>query len=353
MSPYEIFKNHPYVQNHGGALEPRDDELTRFVERFRTIAHQSVKRCGDIKNVHIEFVFSSSFGAFAFQEAGINFIGINMGVPLILGWTFSAMLRNPLIFPTHVSTVPEEAPPPIPLSFDFNDILKLNQALHPPKDPLRKAISANLCRIASDALIFHELAHLRHGHLEFLRSRPKTDRLTHHTLEMDADCCSIASVFHDRIGLVHYFQKMLPNMQSSVFPDYEHALFMVLFGMTTMFRLSWVKKFDGWNIDDPTTTYSHHPPPPIRCTMLGATAYECIRAAEILKPFQAQLDETLLTIPSAVEHSISSVLGEEQHLDAWRGAADLKSKAYASSLRKRWKEIRDDLQQYSICKLAI
>lgn len=156
------------------------------------------------------YIDSDRFNAFAANEDGVDLIGINSGVRRKLLALFYGLLSQPEAFPT-LSNTPASAPYSGSKLFHPISSVDIEPFPEPPLDPERRAFSERLAFLAERMIFHHEVAHIRNGHVDWLRERTgvayideltwgddrsigNVDRLT---LEWDADTHAIVSLLQD------------------------------------------------------------------------------------------------------------------------------------------------------------
>ncbi|MFH2066494.1 MAG: hypothetical protein ABIK15_14945 [Pseudomonadota bacterium] len=246
--------------------------------------------------VQFDWICNPKINAVAFIKK-YHFIGVTEGALLILIDIFSRMFAHPEILP-QIGNSKVESLPPL-LNKIPSDVRELNEngayKLYLPIDPVRRSYSKILINIAFNFLIAHEMAHLRNGHVDLIRSLSsysiieeisgKTPNnissLTYQTLEMDADCSAVSISLSYAVS----FQKekklnsLIPNVKdvlgialNCAFGSPHNLLYTFGFALNVLFRLFGE---DYWDMDK-ISEYSHTPAP---CRRVGVSA----TITEILK----------------------------------------------------------------------
>jgi hypothetical protein len=181
--------------------------VSRFI-RHVEYAHVSLYEKSP-RPVEFGFISATDLNAFAYATpigaaVPFDFIGINVGVPFTLANLFNRMLAHPDIF-SYVGDPTKENHSIHQLENLITDVMRSRHEFVAPVCNIRSIFAYELAQLALDFLFFHELTHLRNGHLEFVRSNlalnhwseafgnaSATDsNMVLQTLEMDADCGAI------------------------------------------------------------------------------------------------------------------------------------------------------------------
>jgi hypothetical protein len=152
---------------------------------------------------------STHLGAFAYTSIGserqekFDFIGINLATPAILLSNFYKILCSPNSFVGYGENEKEDQDRAIHF---LSRITDPDKEFVPPLCPVRKEYAALLTQLSLDFVLFHESAHLYHGHNDWLQKRRKgelsiidsftdfpipTEDLTEQFFEVDADDCAL------------------------------------------------------------------------------------------------------------------------------------------------------------------
>ncbi|MDH5648488.1 MAG: hypothetical protein OEY67_02430 [Gammaproteobacteria bacterium] len=220
------------------------------------------------------------------DETPFDFIGINVGTIFTLLDVFGRILSHPDNFPEIGNASLEDAKRAY-VPYLSTDIISSHNSLCFPNCPVRSIYSSNLATTALTFLFFHEITHLRNGHLEFIKentsyifwqealssNHKEVDPLILQTLEMDADCGAVLATLNKAFNLMKQasFPKkqvepgMLDALKNS-HGDGEAATKTVVFSIYTMFRLFDLSDWDILN----QHKYSH-PQPPIRMSWIAST----------------------------------------------------------------------------------
>jgi hypothetical protein len=150
--------------------------------------------------IRFAFLTATAIDAFAYASGdpgGFDFIGMNAGFVATFLGLFNRLLAHPLNFP-HIGD-PSLEVAAAPIAYLTTDIVRDPDVCFA-RCPVRQNYAWTLTHLAFDYFYFHELTHLRHGHLEYLQNHDmgkvleernarnaESLRLAWQTLEWDAD----------------------------------------------------------------------------------------------------------------------------------------------------------------------
>lgn len=167
--------------------------------------------CYNLEPMRVAFaiVNSTQLGAFAYTSIGsstqekFDFIGLNLGTPAVLLSNFYKILSSPHSFVGYGDNEKEDPE----RAFHILSVLtNPEKDFVPPLCPVRKEYAALMTQIALDFVLFHEAAHLYHGHVDWLihnrTGEPSsidsftdlpvaTKDLANQFFEVDADDCAL------------------------------------------------------------------------------------------------------------------------------------------------------------------
>lgn len=154
---------------HGifGLVERRFQELTWYAER--TLYNVRPRR------LFVGLTAANEFGAFAYASAAsdpvpFDFIGVSAGTILTLLFSFQRVLAHPSTF-RYVGAASEESSELTNLSKISTNVVAHGQGYVTARDQLRRRFAILMTCMAADYIVYHELTHLKNGHLEYLRNR--------------------------------------------------------------------------------------------------------------------------------------------------------------------------------------
>lgn len=316
------------------------------------------------RQLEFGFMCGSDLNAFAYASPPSNslpfdFIGMNVGIIFTLLGIFGRILAHPQNFPD-VGDSSKENPSPPTIAFLSTDVMQSGYVACAPKCRIRSGFASLLTQVALDFLFFHELTHLRNGHLEYVRaslrlnhwpeamahSSNESDFLTRQTLEMDADCgavlLSLNKAFTLKANLAsvpHSIQVETKEAMLAAFGSAKQATQTVQFAAYLLFRL-----FDTeciWFEQSKKT----HPPHAIRMTWIGATLYEIFNTRNAYKycgeEFKIHGAQTVLS----AEVACANLLGNQPDLRMLRSVViNSQHLEYLDKLKANWKSLRPVLE---------
>lgn len=312
-------------------------------------------------------VSQSELNAFAYASPAdsvqkFDFIGINAGVIFTLLDIFGRILAHPQSFLSVGNPLMEtKAPPHRP--FLTTDVMKSGFSLIAPECPVRSVFAGELAQVALDFLFFHELTHLRNGHIELLRNRLSLIQLSEafsrartsdeialrQALEMDADC---GAVLHTLIAAFH-FKDLLSN-PSEYAPKHvlealkcaygspKQATSTVNFAAYILFRI-----FDATEWQSIQQSCVTHPLPPLRMYFIGPTLYEVFSQRPAFQYDPNEFASDNLRTVQAAEHACALIKGDA--LDVRGIASVVKNRqhlTYLDDVNRTWAHIRPELETF-------
>jgi len=237
---------------------------------------------------------ASELNAFAYasrpgEVPAFDFIGINIGVVFTLLDAFGRILAHPDCFPEVGNRSLED--PALALSPELStDLFGSGRPPCSPKCQVRKYFAGELAQVALDFLFFHEVTHLRNGHLEYLRELHPVPTLIEivaiddtdvavlrQTLEFDADSGGSVQTLNEAFRMKDRLRTTGSDTSReareallSAYSDPVAATHTVLYAVYLLFRL-----FDDHtlNIESPRS----HPQPLVRMGWIAPTIYEGFR----------------------------------------------------------------------------
>ncbi len=347
MSLNEIFAADRRVIARGGVVPTNagpcrgwfSDLAERVLDLFKVLSNGVLA----IPQPHVDFVASRRVSAFAFAASNSRFIALHTGI-VEMFWTYNLLLSTPNVLRRIGNARLERA----------HDVVNLRDiptnpksTIRKPFDPVRAEFAEQLSMICFDFLAAHEIAHILHGHLEFLAAHSPIDSLTHHALELDADYFAVNIILNEIFGFVKQ-RRTLPELLAEIYSTERDALFVGVFALCVLYRLQWLHDTTFWNIQNPEKSHPTHPPMPIRTMSLLA----CISA-------RIQHDNQLIHLPRRFR-TVTTMGGIHAELGLQRiRGAPLKvpdgfwaigsppTLEYVERVNKRWTEIRPELQTLS------
>lgn len=313
------------------------------------------------------FLCQSGLNAFAYASPAasvpeFDFIGINVGVIFTLMDIFGRILAHPENFPS-VGNSQLETNTSHNLPFLTTNVMRSGFLPITPQCPIRSVFAGELAQVALDFLFFHELTHLRNGHIELLRSRLSlahlseafsTDRTAddialRQALEIDADCGAVLhtlNVAFQHKDLLANPSKSLPkdvlNAMKFAYGSPKQATRTVNFAAYILFRI-----FDTTEWLSSQQSRVTHPLPPLRMFFIGPTLYEIFSKRPIYQydPSEFVTDNSA-TIQDA-ERACGLIRGDSPDL---RGIVsvikDDQYLAYIEEFERTWASIRSELELF-------
>jgi hypothetical protein len=304
------------------------------------------------------FAYASPIGL----EPELDFIGINIGVIYTFLDVFGRILAHPANFPDvgnpglEVATIHN-------LPFLTTDVMKSGFESIEPNCPVRAIFAGELAQVAMDYLFFHELTHLRNGHLELIRNRfslihwPEAignvgiddERKIRQTLEMDADSGAILHTLNAAFRIKDMWTSPLKSaprdlLAAMVFAygSTERAVRIVNFSAYILFRIF---NTTEWLWEHQANLM--HPPILFRMFAVGDTLYEIFRQRpEYGYNAEAFAKDTLDTIVAA-ETACGLIRGDQPDIRGINSTLrDRKYLIYLAELKINWSDIRPQLEIY-------
>lgn len=308
------------------------------------------------------FLNRFDLNAFAYATPVFDFIGINAGVIFTVLNVFYRILSHPNNFPEVGNASLEIAPED---EFLMADFLESGGKILLPKCPVRASFASILAQTVMDFLFFHEVTHLRNGHLEFSRDylnvicwteinnefQNSDFKRFRQTLEMDADCGAIQLTLNEAFflkqSLKNSSHKMNQNQLDAMNAAYENqkrATQMVLYSTYIFFRL-----FDSGEWNYSAQTSETHPHPTVRMCWLGPTLYEIFLHTPTLGYDAMESVEDGTQTILAAEEAFANIRG---HALDMRGLISVfsgfpgRSEDYLNELKETWRAIKPTLEKF-------
>jgi hypothetical protein len=368
--------------------DPAEKLFNRFEEVFITATDVVRKvHAPKLPPVHFNFIEHPGLNAFAFKYKNKYFITISGMAQQILFVTFLRLMAEPTFLP-HIGDVSKEIhglPKYKGLQAGETLVVPDNTPIEP-QDPQRKRYAQMLGNAALYYLFFHELTHIRNGHVDWVRARrglsfiseeasfmtavpagtttsPLTD-MELQAIEMDADSIALNHL----IGLVletamtkgfekNWGQIAVPS-NSITLPDsywgnapWRDAVLMILVAICT------VTHYWGWFPKDHNKWTSlhkgDHPENWLRATMAGATLLEIIRKHETKEGLNGFTNLTTEALSATISGfiSISDIKISKESAKALLDAQK-QSNDHVAKILSTWKQIRPEILPYAFGGLA-
>lgn len=352
--------------------EQKTDTYLSFINfyiRHKSITDQVQRLWYDANPREISFGLFSDGKLSAFSYASprsdknpFDFVGVSYGSSYVLGNLYGRLLAHPDVFSDFGDAQNESA---LNETFDFIPSSTDNFAfdLILPKCPLRSKLAITFKNLAHDFLFFHELTHLRNGHLEFVnekfghKSTSSTlealgeltgkDGMIFQTLEIDADCGAISTLLNtwiEAMATKHESSDESPHglaTREYAYGNIESLIFNLNYVLYLLFRFlgdgPWMSEIqENWL----------HPFPQIRAVSVGNIIIANLEKKNLgLDPkdiakiitsstFKAEQDLALITNTKPNYTLLTSVIrNPDQNL-------------YLESFERNWSAIRPELEKY-------
>jgi hypothetical protein len=174
MNPEESFGDSPFVKSQGGPLIMAPDEPMRvFVDRYlnyaRRLLSESEKHCTSTPKYpgYVGITSSDKLRPVAFHHKGFDHIALSWGMFGYLQYFFSLVLSFREVLPAYGDSTLEVSPNVslLKLSRDISNLFNMSSNLVAPKSPGRLKLADYLAQLAVGYLVYHEITHIRCGHL--------------------------------------------------------------------------------------------------------------------------------------------------------------------------------------------
>ncbi|APO74284.1 hypothetical protein AM571_CH01449 [Rhizobium etli 8C-3] len=301
-----------------------------------------------------------SLNAFAYASPteDFDFVGLNIGVYFTLRDTFSRLLSLPQ-FLKDIGDSNKEDASRAHIPYLVTDLI--NQARDRqgvvPLCPVRAIYAHYMLGAALDFLFFHEVTHLRFGHLDWLRQREGASvlgeaigetssegGLIRQALEMDADAGAILYTLNKAYDVMREGVPRPPNLQAEqalqeAYGSPEKVVRLIFSSVYILFRLFDCKEWDPFNQHLFT-----HPQSPLRQHWIALTI------AEIFKnnSYYAYDADTALNdvahLISRSEFGIAAILNDEPDFRGIQSVVgNSLSTEHLQAVLDAWAGIRDEL----------
>jgi hypothetical protein len=339
----------------GRRFDGRTPELRNLLaqaKRYVRASWQFSTNRGNPPPPRVYMVSNPLLNAWAYGEAGYDFIAFSTGTSHVVNSTFGRMMRCPQVFPDY-GEARNEPGCQRTASLTRNE-KELPNGAHTPSDPNRLQLAKIFTRHFFDLLIAHELDHLRSGQFGLAHSQgtgtclaemgaspviSRTDRIKAQTLEMNADSYAVWQ------GLVNLFSALqnleTDHSQESATVIRHQAFEAWLFAALTMYALFQEEPLDLARLDA-----TSHPPGCVRLIWTIRHARQMAIIGSIPLSEQdvfALAGRTIENLKVAVA-AVSNDTGLGMSLDlATEPAVD----KHLDELNGRWKLLYPQLKQFA------
>ena len=341
------------------------DGLIRFVNSI--IARIAWNRDYAAKNLYTEkqrpisfaILGSSELNAlcYASPDGSFDFFGVNVGVFLTLNDIFSRLLSHPAFLP-HIGDPSLEREDRTFIPFVYSNVVAQNNSVGVnPNCKIRRIFSNCMFFTALDFIVFHEMYHLRNGHLEWKRARGEgiahcetigernsVSGLHFQALEMDADCGAVRATINTAYDIVkqapgNYPDETMHAGRQVAYGSIKTMVPLVAHSIYTLFRLFDCKEWDVFHQHEFT-----HPQSPLRQHWMLLTMQELLKVHDEEEYSADQKNDDLWNTISVVERGIASILND--NVDA-RGIKSVVTSELANehliAVKQAWASVRNDL----------
>ena len=339
-----------------------ENRYSQFCEVFvQPKLYEIVKR-----PVAFRFVNSTAMNAFAYASEApdepFDFIGIHRGAVQTLYLHLARSLCYPTIFPGVGSPAKEIGIRP--LSALRTDVLKVDEKLFLPACGIRDKFAMLLTVQVLDLYFFHEVTHLRNGHVEVYRQRKRARQLDkqlpkvlapeemvfYQTLEWDADSGAVAHssrvAFLDRELARSATTRRADQLaaEAAMYASNRTLLRALAYSYYMAFRLS---DASGWSTE--TQAASTYPLSNVRASYILNLLVQNIPFNLRGAVTRDEVAEEVYAAMADVERACGLMRGERPDP---AGALDVLSKVeevsdWNRTLKKEWAAIRPELERFS------
>jgi len=168
-------------KDYGGRFsltEFPENPINGFLENLRYFLKYEIDKNLSYPNVYLDFIDDTAFDAIALKTTeGKYFIGINIGVYVVLLEIFTRMLSDNKVLPTYGDIEKEISRDKLfdPHLIDFKLLASQIEpsGVFEPKCPLRSTLAYQMVMMCFQNLVLHEFSHIINGHLTVsLRQNP-------------------------------------------------------------------------------------------------------------------------------------------------------------------------------------
>ncbi len=293
MTCSEIFDKETTLRGGRFKRENAPEEVRRSYEAIEERAQDLVKAAREVvpnhPEVHVDFVLNGKINAVAFRSHGYYFIGIYTGTLFMLRSVIGRMLSDARLF-LYAGDAKSEKDDlgPLPSYVPDAEVMYKKVALSTPRDRRRRDYVAFLQDQAIMFLVGHELTHILHGHIDYLRAKRgqrftdelewldygnEEERLERHCMEVDADRRSVFSRIDSlRLALNSGSEQTAPWRPHQEDPGL--MIFDWAISLNILFRL-----FGDLRFSQIEPARSAYPPLPLRRAICEGSTVEAVERA--------------------------------------------------------------------------
>ncbi|MBN1366191.1 MAG: hypothetical protein JW976_15415 [Syntrophaceae bacterium] len=312
---------------------------------------RQTKTKGTMPYVHLDFVESMKIDAFAYEADGYGFIGIDVGLILLLNDFFNRLLSSCDILENIGNpSVETNSSAPLPyLTIGLNSYIMLyEKGLLPekiiPKDETRRKYATILFQLAIRFIVAHELAHIRNGHCQFKNSQGRKsfiselslskhsiNNLTQQALEMDADAWATVQGMTILKGLNDQINNM-PISWDKYSNPVVGGMFTWIIAVYSYFRLS------DQELSEVGDICTSHPHQAVRQSMVMSTIYSYLEREFDEKELEYYF-EILPDCIKEIEKAISILTHNEIDTRTIEKALGLRGRRNLDLILNQWKTV--------------
>ena len=337
----------------------------QHAEHHRMIAK---KYLYDAKPRQLDFGFlhGDSLNAVAYatkvdETPSFDFIGINHGAPTTLLTTFFNMLARRDIFP-QVGDIDLELEEVLPADYLSSNVIRQGIHINEPQCPVRRVFAEELMNIAFDFLYFHELAHLKNGHLEVWRQNSNAIAIVEVSNVKDLPCHSLRRTLEahaDRGGVegalyeLHNKHLGLAKYKDEAPAEYYQGRLALCESVTsttlsTIFAIYVVFRLFHEDYADPVRQSTEpYPRPDVRfCSILKATLSHHAHFSRSEQHSEGLFEMQIVQTAVNAEIACSAIWGGEVDAKLLIGAALKELPIFEAEFNETWTKIRPSLDKY-------
>ena len=126
-----------------------------------------------LPHIHFDFILDGKPNACAFKAEGRYFIGITTGIRYLLELVFYRILSDSRLLPFigNPSAEADDLPPLTGYAAHAQEMYETGMRPNRPKTDPRWSYAIHLLRQAIFFLVGHEIAHISHGHVDYMESK--------------------------------------------------------------------------------------------------------------------------------------------------------------------------------------
>ena len=357
-----VFASNSTVRDCGGPLD-----VNSISENLRNIASAVVNDCRHIikycesslpsekrADIYFELVATDEFKAFAFEEGDDEYVAVSFGVPLLFYEVFCFLFANPEIL-AFVGNAQAEVFSDLHLerlSLSFPNWYRGGLCGITPKDNARRIFARHLAEVALWFILFHEIGHLRQGHVKLLRAMHENQTayreledyqfLTRQTLEMDADSYAIYQIML-LASRMPTTEKLHPEL-APFFASKKSCFLLYLFAVSVTVRLQDDQQCDFMKPNQ------NHPPLPMRLMMWTSTAFANNQILNLMS--REDFLETVNSASAEADKIAQIITGKPALNRGLLRATEPDANERATKFLQHWKVVRPHLLPFARSGIA-